>query len=41
MSIPDFESHHSGNWEPLRIQDFALDRFLTGTLLVKAANAPL
>lgn len=36
-----FESHHSGEGEPAKIHNFVFGRLLTGTLLVKAANAPL
>ena len=38
---PDFESHHSREWEPAKISDFGLIIVSVRKALVKAANAPL
>ena len=38
---PDFEIHHSREWEPAKFSDFGLIIVSVRKALVKAANAPL
>ena len=40
-TCPDFESHYSGKWEPVKISDFGWLIIFVRTVLVKAANTPL